>query len=471
MTIWYDPERSIRIWCLHEDDGLSFPYRLQKFPLFLSSSYRLQKFADTDRVRVNRRPIRKDFFPDRYDFVPIVFTSSSCKRGLRKGRGEWYRRVHRGGSPLPMNPPRSFKFRFKINGMRAHCVRARFRDWSRACFIACACDEIMRRSFNFQGSDRCRARKTVACVARGGELLTIIRCPGAARADHFGAKRWAQLLFEKVPWRGEELQRPLFSPSKTRSIECRATVFLVAWHTGKESVKGTLLPRLINIVVVRRQEDIDVGLLRTDRPPLTLSWSSGLRRVTTLADEKKVRSFTACDDVYAWWPDSGSGAERQWTTLSKLVWQDTNLTRPKCCILDRFWTFSTSRWENIVDAADLSQSTCCRIGHHQCGKASSQGDYSESSTHVQAVLPTVWLAESGCGYDWTASFGLGSQWGTVSKIQSTNKPHGAGEEQDSKLGNSLTLAFLVSKRVIGHDLIQPEVMRMIMYEEIAWIFV
>ena len=39
-----------------------------------------------------------------------------------------------------MNPPRSFKFRFKINGMRAHCVRARFRDWSRACFIACACD-------------------------------------------------------------------------------------------------------------------------------------------------------------------------------------------------------------------------------------------------------------------------------------------------------------------------------------------
>ena len=54
---------------------------------------------------------------------------------------------------------------------------------------------------------------------------------------------------------------------------------------------------------------------------------------------------------------------------------------------------------NIVDAADLSQSTCCRIGHHQCGKASSQGEYSESSTHVQAVLPTVGLAESGCGYD------------------------------------------------------------------------
>ena len=91
MTIWYDPERSIRIWCLHEDDGLSFPYRLQKFPLFLSSSYRLQKFADTDRLRVNRRPIRKDFFPDRYDFVPIVCTSSSCKRGLSECACSTYR--------------------------------------------------------------------------------------------------------------------------------------------------------------------------------------------------------------------------------------------------------------------------------------------------------------------------------------------------------------------------------------------
>ena len=100
-----------------------------------------------------------------------------------------------------------------------------------------------------------------------------------------------------------------FLPAKRGASSAEPPFFLVAWHTGKESVKGTLLPRLINIVVVRRQ--VDVGLLRTDRPPLTLSWSSGLRRVTTLADEKKVRSFTACDDVYAWWPDSGSGAERQ----------------------------------------------------------------------------------------------------------------------------------------------------------------
>ena len=61
--------------------------------------------------------------------------------------------------------------------------------------------------------------------------------------------------------------------------------------------------------------------------------------------------------------------------------------------------FSTSRWENIVDAVNLSQISCCRLGQHQCGKASSQGEYSESSTHIQAVLPTVGLAESACGYD------------------------------------------------------------------------
>ena len=138
------------------------------------------------------------------------------------------------------------------------------------CFIACACD--IHSTFK----DLIVAERARPCTCSSGRRVTDwLRCLGAVRADHFGAKWWAQLLFEEALWRGEELQRPLFSPSKTRSVECRATVFLVAWHTGKESVKGTLFPRLINIVVVRRQED--VGLLRTDCPPLTLSWSSGLR--------------------------------------------------------------------------------------------------------------------------------------------------------------------------------------------------
>ena len=59
-------------------------------------------------------------------------------------------------------------------------------------------------------------------------------------------------------------------------------------------------------------------------------------RVTPLADEKKVRSFTAWDDVYAWSPDSGvvqnGRSERRFRSLCGS--RDTDLTCPKCCILD-----------------------------------------------------------------------------------------------------------------------------------------
>ena len=58
-----------------------------------------------------------------------------------------------------------------------------------------------------------------------------------------------------------------------------------------------------------------------------------------------------------------------------------------------------------------------------------------------------------------------------SKSTHVHRPRGSGEEQDSKLGNSLTLAFLVSKHVIRHDLIQLEVVRMTMYEENSMDFV
>ena len=110
--------------------------------------------------------------------------------------------------------------------------------------------------------------------------------------------------------------------------------------------------------------------------------------------------------------------------------------------------------------ADLPQSTCCRQGQYQCGKVPFQGEYSESSTHVQAVLPTVRLGKSARLYMTVKSF----FWPWIT-VKNTNRPHGSGEEQDSKLGNSLTLAFLVPKRVIRHDLIQLEVVRMTMYEE------
>ena len=174
--------------------------------------------------------------------------------------------------------------------MRAHCVRARFRDRSRPCFIACAFD-VHATFTHLIVAERARP-----CSSGPGELLTALSWRG--QCGSFRCKTVSTASVRKGAMTRRRALQPLFSPCKTRSVEYRDTVFLVALHTGKESVKGTLLPRLINIVVVRRQED--VGLLRTDRPPLT-----------PFADEKKVRSFTACDDVYSWSPDSGSGAEWQ----------------------------------------------------------------------------------------------------------------------------------------------------------------
>ena len=71
-----------------------------------------------------------------------------------------------GGSPLPMNPPRSFKFRFKTNGMRAHCVRARtrFRDRSRPCFIACACEVHSTSRIVAERARPCSAGRRADCA-------------------------------------------------------------------------------------------------------------------------------------------------------------------------------------------------------------------------------------------------------------------------------------------------------------------
>ena len=105
-----------------------------------------------------------------------------------------------------------------------------------------------------------------------------------------------------------------------------------------------------------------------------------------------------CHDVYAWWPDSGSGAEWQCSEgRFRSLCGRIRISLAPCAAFGL--VLSTSRWENIVDTTDLSKSTCCRLGPDQCGKVPSQGEYSESSTHVQAVFSTVGLAKSACGYD------------------------------------------------------------------------
>ena len=89
--------------------------------------------------------------------------------------GQTDRRVHKGGggSPLQMNPPRSFKFRFKINGicrMRAHCehVFAAIDPAARPCFIACACD--IHSTFKHL----IVAKRARPCSSGPGQLLTAL---------------------------------------------------------------------------------------------------------------------------------------------------------------------------------------------------------------------------------------------------------------------------------------------------------
>ena len=109
----------------------------------------------------------------------------------------------------------------------------------------------MRRSFNFKdliwslhsAQDRV-ARKASYWVCWSGPRR------GSGRIISVQNGELAQLLFEKAPWRGEELQRPLFLPAK-RGASSAEPPFSGRLAYGKESVKGTLLPRLINIVVVR----------------------------------------------------------------------------------------------------------------------------------------------------------------------------------------------------------------------------
>ena len=64
-------------------------------------------------------------------------------------------------TPLEVSSFVSLTFKFNGICMPAHCGRARFRDRSAVFHNSSHAHACMRRSFNFQGSDRCRARKTV----------------------------------------------------------------------------------------------------------------------------------------------------------------------------------------------------------------------------------------------------------------------------------------------------------------------
>ena len=101
-----------------------------------------------------------------------------------------------GGSPLPMKPPRSFKFRFKINGicrmcrMCAHCVRARFAiDPGRVSSHAHGDVHATFKHLNVAA----QSAQDRVCTCSSGRceyyLLTAAGCPGAVSAGHFCATR------------------------------------------------------------------------------------------------------------------------------------------------------------------------------------------------------------------------------------------------------------------------------------------
>ena len=130
-----------------------------------------------------------------------------------------------------------------------------------------------------------------------------------------------------------------------------------------------------------------------------------------------------------------------------------------------FGRFGKHRWYSRSLTIDLLQTRATWL--HQCGKVSSQGEYSESSTHVQAVLPTVGLAEIACGYhceQLLLALDHGEELFPKLRTPTSLMVQVKNKTQNWAI-HWVTLAFLVSKRVIRHDLIQLEVVRMTMYEE------
>ena len=138
-------------------------------------------------------------------------------------------------------------------------------------FIACACDvhSTFEDLIVAERARPCSSGRRVAdyaVQARSGRIISV----------HFGAVHFGEHSFCSKRRHDEEksFYGHSFLPAKRGAASAEPPFF---WSLGiGKGISGrNPLPRLINIVVVRRQED--VWLLRTDRPPLTLSWSSGLR--------------------------------------------------------------------------------------------------------------------------------------------------------------------------------------------------
>ena len=184
------------------------------------------------------------------------------------------------GFTVANEPHGSFKFRFKIGGMHTHCMRENtlsrsitavfHHHRSHSMFqLAKACKQIVTeraRPCSLRGQGR-----SFGCKTGCSQFLFEFDVP--LHDQSFSNKTVRDLHGALTKGRASEanlfsLQNEEHRVQSHPFSRCLASI----WNgEGIIESPGTVLPRLIDIVVVQRQED--VRQLRTVRPPLMLSGS------------------------------------------------------------------------------------------------------------------------------------------------------------------------------------------------------
>ena len=127
-----------------------------------------------------------------------------------------------GGFTVANEPPWKFQVSFQ-NQRHARSLGASTFSRSITAVFHASHTHACARSFNFQGSDRCIARKTVLL---GEAASALSRC---GQGGSFRCKTVSTASVRKGAMTRRRASTATLSPSKTRSVECRATVF---WSLG-----------------------------------------------------------------------------------------------------------------------------------------------------------------------------------------------------------------------------------------------
>ena len=184
-----------------------------------------------------------------------------------------------------------------------HALSLRASTFSRSITAVFHCMR-MRRSCNFQASDRCRARKTACTSGAPGELLTALSRRG--QCGSFRCKTVSTASVRKgAMTRGRASTATLFSlQNEERRVQSHLFSGRLAY--GEEISERNPASKIDQH---RRRSTSGRCWAAADRSPAAdIVWElrssywlakdkGDFLRVTPLADGKKVRSFTACNDV------------------------------------------------------------------------------------------------------------------------------------------------------------------------------